>query len=539
MIAELHDIESTSRVLFDPGRYGQVYTPRFSPDGRQVVFSVWTEGGYRDIYLIDLESQNIRKVTHDRALDTGPTWSPDGHTIYFSSDRTGINNVYRYEVDTEELVQVTNVVAGAFHPAISPDGKTLVYVGYTHLGFDLYQLDLDKTEVRPAPLYVDNRPTPSDSSATYASKPSRYRPFFTLYPRNYSIDFNEGALGREVGISVSGADAVGLHSYSARVGFSLNEGYANARMRYTLHRSLLPLQFSLSRSITPRAGLIVDDLSRRWLARIVNASVATSYTFAHLFSYQRVGASYGVSHIERRKPFGGELDPNTSPPTIPRLGFNTSASLYWMYSDARKRLYDMTMSAGRTLVLNLFVSAPALGSTYRSVATRWSIQRYVTLPFRRRPIFALNYSGGISNSEYGPLTTFAVGGFPQIDFLTSLIDQTQLGGMALRGYAPVARAGSKYHLIQSEYRMPITRIQRGPQTVPLYVNRLYASAFFDAGTAYFGPLQASDIITGAGVELFADFTVGYQIAYTLRAGFAYGFQRGGGPQFYVHFGVPF
>jgi hypothetical protein len=42
-----------------------------------------------------------------------------------------------------------------------------------------------------------------------------------------------------------------------------------------------------------------------------------------------------------------------------------------------------------------------------------------------------------------------------------------------------------------------------------------------------------------GVELFTDFTMGYQLDLKLRTGFAYGLNENGGPRFYVSLGAPF
>ena len=116
-IAGLDDIEGSQEVLVQSERFEQVYTPRFSPDGTKVAYSAWRKGGYRDVHVIDLATREITQVTHDRAIDTGPAWSPDGNLLYFSSDRTGIANIYAWEPATGELSQVTNLVSGAYTPA--------------------------------------------------------------------------------------------------------------------------------------------------------------------------------------------------------------------------------------------------------------------------------------------------------------------------------------------------------------------------------------------------------------------------------------
>ena len=111
------------RALVPSAEGEQAYTPRFSPDGRQLAYSAWTRGGYRDIRIVDTRSGAFYEVSHDRALDQQPTWSPDGKMLYFVSDRTGIANVFAYELGSQRLMQVTNVLTGAYMPTVSNDGR--------------------------------------------------------------------------------------------------------------------------------------------------------------------------------------------------------------------------------------------------------------------------------------------------------------------------------------------------------------------------------------------------------------------------------
>src|SRR5690606_29835779 len=131
-----------------------------SPDGRQVAFSIWSKGGYRDIAITDVKSKRTKRLMRDRAQDQQPVWSPDGQRLYFVSDRTGIANVYAYDLGSKRLRMVTNVKTGAYMPALSADGRTLYYVGYTHTGFDLFALKIDESQFLEAPPAPKNRPDP-------------------------------------------------------------------------------------------------------------------------------------------------------------------------------------------------------------------------------------------------------------------------------------------------------------------------------------------------------------------------------------------
>ncbi|RYE92169.1 MAG: hypothetical protein EOO75_07285, partial [Myxococcales bacterium] len=149
-----------ARVLVPSERFQQAYTPRYSPDGGRIAYSSWSHGGYRDIRLVDVRTGAVEELARDRAIDIQPSWSPDGRTLFFSSDRTGIHNIYAYDLADRRLWLVTNVRTGAFMPEVSPDGRTLVYVGYSSDGYDLHGLELDRSRWQPAPAYVAARPAP-------------------------------------------------------------------------------------------------------------------------------------------------------------------------------------------------------------------------------------------------------------------------------------------------------------------------------------------------------------------------------------------
>jgi TolB protein len=110
-------------------RAGVNGAPAFSPDGRRLALTLSGSGGNLDIYVLDLATQALTRITDDPAIDTEPAWSSDGTSLYFTSDRSGGPQIYRTDVATHQRVQ--RVTFGSSYNArarLSPDGRLLAFV---------------------------------------------------------------------------------------------------------------------------------------------------------------------------------------------------------------------------------------------------------------------------------------------------------------------------------------------------------------------------------------------------------------------------
>jgi Tol biopolymer transport system component len=68
----------------------EVFHPAWSPDGKQIAFS-GLAGGYSDLFVINLATGAVRKLTTDAFSDLQPAWSPDGTRLVFATDRFSTN----------------------------------------------------------------------------------------------------------------------------------------------------------------------------------------------------------------------------------------------------------------------------------------------------------------------------------------------------------------------------------------------------------------------------------------------------------------
>ncbi len=544
-LAELANIAGTRHALLGAAPYQQAFTPRFSPDGATLVASVWRTGGYRDIVLVDRTTGAVRELTHDRAQDTGPTFSPDGSRVYFSSDRSGVSNIYAFELATGSTSQITNVIAGAYQPVISPDGKTLVYVGYESHGYGLHELPLGGLTPRVAEPYHDTRPS-ADAAPEPAALPVHdYEPLQTILPRNYQLELRNGALGYDLGIHIAGNDIAGFHHYKLFVSANLERGDPSVSLSYSYGRSLLYPSIRVFHEIAARSDLVVGGKPRRWFAENVGVSAGVTYRFASILRSQSIDFDYSFVDVRRARPFGGVLDPNDPPPRLPRLGYLPSAGVGYRYSDVAGDEYGISPSSGRNLGMRVDASDPIMGRSIHSATLRLSAKQFLRMPWGSQHVLAASYGGGFAGGDPGRIGVFSIGGFARGTGLPSIYDLAvfgslpSLGGEALRGYPEGHRSGTQYHLLQVEYRFPLFDPEWGPYTLPFYLRRVFADVFADAGDAFSEPIKPKDVLVGVGGELFTNFEISYRITFDVRIGVARGLGEGGQTQFYAHLGSPF
>lgn len=100
--------------------------PAWSPDGKKLALTLSGSNGNLDIYLLDLTTQQLTRLTDDAGIDTEAAFSPDGSAIYFTSDRSGNPQIYRQALGSAEKARrVTFTGAYNARPRVSPDGKQI------------------------------------------------------------------------------------------------------------------------------------------------------------------------------------------------------------------------------------------------------------------------------------------------------------------------------------------------------------------------------------------------------------------------------
>ncbi len=127
-------------------------TPSWSPDGKQLVFTGF-DGGLGDLYIINRDGTGLRRLTNDKYADLHPAWSPDGKTIAFVTDRGshtdfdqlrfGNLRIALYHLDAGTIELLGHMDEGKnIDPAWAPDGQSLAFVSDRTGISDIYLYDL-------------------------------------------------------------------------------------------------------------------------------------------------------------------------------------------------------------------------------------------------------------------------------------------------------------------------------------------------------------------------------------------------------------
>ena len=193
-------------------------SPDISPDGKEVAFSGLV-GATGDIFIVNLESKEVRNVTKDAFGDFAPTWSPDGKSIVYLARASGNDKLFTLDLASGKKTQLTfgtHDDGGAQFvdddtlvfpsTAIDPNQPVEAEVARNGNIYNIWTLNLKTRELRQ---YTDTLTGNTSPVVLRDSKPPRIG-FVTYYKGEYGIhvlsreeplhtvassDFGDAALG--------------------------------------------------------------------------------------------------------------------------------------------------------------------------------------------------------------------------------------------------------------------------------------------------------------------------------------------------------
>lgn len=122
----LLDLATLKETRLDDQPGTMTFAPRFSPDGKSAVYSL-ERNGNTDLYMRNLATGQTTQLTNDPAIDTAPSFSPDGSKIVFESDRSGEQQIYVMPTSGGAATRISFGPGRYATPVWSPRGDLIAF----------------------------------------------------------------------------------------------------------------------------------------------------------------------------------------------------------------------------------------------------------------------------------------------------------------------------------------------------------------------------------------------------------------------------
>lgn len=494
-----------------------------SPDGDNIVASVWRKGKGWNVELFNITAQRWQNITTGVSIAANPQYDPDGN-ILFSLEADGVYNLYRYDAETASVDQITNLIGGAFQSSQASSNGAVYYAGYSAEGYAIYSLD-DASSFSQAPAFKDDRLQLIDYSIT-PHEQRDYSALSNMYPRWWFPAWLFTDQRSEFGLTTAGSDALGIHNYfiTASYDFKLDKPATNLSYAYA-DRLFLSVA---------RANDIALDVNGE-VNRVSSHSVVSAVL------------AFPNNHIQAQSDllfsviYDNTADDELATGAIPLDDFEDNLlGIAWLYNSANVNPLSISPVDGMNLRL-VAEDSDALNSDFSGQVYTLDWRQYIRTG--KESVLALRFLQGWGTDQPRP---FELGGEGSNDSAVSILFGASTQAVfdarsyALRGYKeglPQLR-GRRAQVLSGEWRFPLQRIERGIMTPPVGLMQWFGTVFAETGSAYFD--SPDRYYTGAGAEIDADVNIFYSATLRVRLGYAHGFDDDIGEDlFYLRIGSSF
>jgi Omp85 superfamily domain/WD40-like Beta Propeller Repeat len=490
---------ATPTVLIADAR-AEWASPRWSPDGSWIAAERRRLGGPSEIVLVSPISGSVRTLVSSSATrNVSPAWTPDGRRVLFASaDRSGFQ-IYSVDITTGAVARLNDTGPNAQSPDVSADGRSLVYVGYTAEGYDLFTMRLDSAVWTPE---QPEAPASGGGAAMTASsaEAGAYSPWRTLAPRFWVPTLEDDAGEVVVGGATAGYDALGRHAYALEGGWSGSRGRPDWQLAYAYDRWWPTLFANFSDDTDPWRG---GELR----TREVNAGVLLPVRRVRQ-AQSVLAAVHSSTDAFTCNGCGAGADDRASRRAL-RAG--------WLIDAARGFGYSVSEEEGWSAGTTLELTREALGSDGNAGAATADVRGYVRVG-PRHAVFAARAAGATTWGNEPVRRVFSASGNDAqgrgFDFGSDAI------GM-IRGIDEGDVFGNHAAVVNVDYRFPLSRIERGIGTLPVFARTIHGAVFADVGHAWSESFRGADFSRSFGAELSLDAVLGYTVPLTFSAGAAW------------------
>ncbi len=145
----LKDINGSAKQIL--GYQGLNMSPAWHPNGDRLAVTL-SKDGNPDIYLVDINGRIQEKLTFGPGMNVSPSFSPDGRKMAFVSDRGGSPQIYVMDMTSKTVKRITFRGSYNTDPQWSPRGDMIAYTGRVDGRFQIFTIGAEGGE----PLQLTN-----------------------------------------------------------------------------------------------------------------------------------------------------------------------------------------------------------------------------------------------------------------------------------------------------------------------------------------------------------------------------------------------
>ena len=117
--------------------------------------------GHKELYVMDYDGQNLRKLTADRSISMSPAWSPDGRVLAYVSYRDRNPDLYGLDMESGRRWKISGVEGLNISPAWAPNGKRLAVTLSKDGGAEIYTMTMDGNDLERLTYGIADNVSPS------------------------------------------------------------------------------------------------------------------------------------------------------------------------------------------------------------------------------------------------------------------------------------------------------------------------------------------------------------------------------------------